>query len=328
MNFSWGRQRRQKMSFIRSILFIDNPSALEISKYIITQCESLLPIVFMIALICEYFRKMDFKGVLLKLLFAVFAFKFFIPIHEGLTSYALDFSDKIVSEYKTSDTFVSSYQKNVADKKDSSIYSALFSITGKFNNLVGYLFNGLSYFCLFILKYVYSIVYYLTMVLFGLTAILSFIPIADRSLAGSFKASLWCAVMPIVVAFILILVGNSETVTFSDQIAFSDVTSGFLRYISLLCMSICLILAPIITTKLLDGTGVSAMAETIGKAATFSTINNTMGSYVIKGKSALEGAKLAKTTGINLKDKYLRPKTRKLDPLVFGPAGVKEGKKS
>lgn len=274
------------MSFIESLLFIDNPNAAEIAQLMINECESFLPVVFVIALTLEFFRGMNFKRVIFTLLTAILTFNFFIPFHQEMVKSSLRYSDTLVTKYDKRESFSDIFKDKVGDDNEEGLYESLFNITGPFNNIIGYVLNGISYFCLFLLKYIYSIVYYLTMILVGISALLSFFPVTQTSLNGSFRASLWCAVMPLVVAFILILVGNSDVVVFTDNIA-NDLYSGFTRYISLLMMSICIILSPLITTKLLDGTGINSVADTISKAATFSTINPFMGSYLSAGKQVL-----------------------------------------
>lgn len=267
------------MGLIERILFIQNPDAVALAEEILNLCEVLILPAFLVSIVVEYFRGMNFHKPITKLVIALMGFYFFIPLHTNAVEMSFDYSEDILAKYSDNNSFAKRYD-NALEKSGKEepgfFYKALYAITGATNKIGGILLNLSSYFFLFILKYVYSIIYYLTIILFGVSAIISFLPISEGSLSGHLRASLWCVLMPIVVSFILILIGSSDALTLGSEQIEGGIVNGVLNFLSLLLTSVCILISPIITLKLIDGTGIHAAAETVAKAATFSKITNAV----------------------------------------------------
>ena len=265
------------MGIIERLLFIDNPDATALASEILAVCELMIIPAFLLALSWEFLSsQMNFKGVLTKLLLAMIALKFFIPLHTAAVELSLDFSDEILTKYSNEKSFEASYNRVIEENDDKGFfYTVLFNVTGATNLISGMVLNFISYFFLFLVKYVFSIIYYLTLILFGVSAVISFLPMSDKALMGHFRASLWCVLMPVVVSFILILIGNSDMVSFTGNDLDQNLAASGFKFISLLMTSACLLISPIITMKLIDGSGVHVATEAIGKAATYATFSSS-----------------------------------------------------
>jgi len=121
-----------------------------------------------------------------------------------------------------------------------------------------------------------------------LCAILSVLPITSKSLTGAIKTSLWCILMPFVVAIVLALIGDSDAFfkTYSGGIV-----QNLESLIQLLVMTIILLLTPLITSKIMTDTGVTSVAENVGQMAAMSTMigGASMASKFIGSKSQMIG---------------------------------------
>ena len=153
----------------------------------------------------------------------------------------------------------------------------------------------LSYIAFFLLTQLYSLTYHLTIAMIGLCAVLSIFPITSGSLKGAVKSSLWCVLMPFVVAIILCLIGDSDAFfkTYSGGIV-----QNLESLIQLLIMTIILLLSPMITSKVMSDSGVSHVAESLGQMAGMATLigGASFASKFVGGKASSIGGMIHNST--------------------------------
>jgi hypothetical protein len=281
-------------SLLESLLFISNPKVLGLSNYLNHAALYFILPAFFIGLISEYFTNFDFTSVLKRAAIAFLVIKLMTPIHVVAVDTSLKVSSELVRKYSPQNKFLTAYQ----NARGESVNGEVKGVWGKLTSIVKMVVDDpivmiiflLSYIAFFLLTQIYSLTYHLTIAMIGLCAVLSILPITSRSLTGAVKTSLWCMIMPFVVAIVLCLVGDSDAF-------FKTYTGGIVQnlesLIQLLIMTIILLLTPMITTKIMNDSGVSGMAENLGQMAGMATLigGSSIASRFIGGKSmALGGA--------------------------------------
>jgi hypothetical protein len=281
-------------SLLKSLLFISNPKVLGLSNYLNEAALYFILPAFYIGLISEYFTNFDFKSVAKRAAIAFLVIKLMTPIHVVAVEASLQVSSELVRKYSPQNKFLTAYQ----NARGASVNGEENGVWGKLTSIVKVVVSDpivmiiflLSYIAFFLLTQLYSLTYHLTIAMIGLCAVLSILPITSRSLTGAVKTSLWCMIMPFVVAIVLCLVGDSDAF-------FKTYTGGIVQnlesLIQLLIMTIILLLTPMITTKIMNDSGVSGMAENLGQMAGMATLigGSSIASRFIGGKSmALGGA--------------------------------------
>lgn len=263
-------------SMLKDLLLITNPKVLGLSNYLNQSALLFLLPAFYIGMIVEYFTNFDFKSVAKRAVIAFLAIKLLMPIHVEVVDTSLKVSSELISRYSPQNKFLMAYQ----NAKGESVNGAIGVKTGvwsKLTSIVEMVVDDpivmiiflLSYVAFFLLTQIYSLTYHLAIALFGLCAVLSILPITSKSLTGAVKTSLWCIIMPFVVAIVLALIGDSDAFfkTYSGGIV-----QNLESLIQLLVMTIILLLTPMITSKIMNDSGVSGVAENIGQMAAMSAM--------------------------------------------------------
>ncbi len=287
-------------SMLKDLLLMTNPKVLGLSQYLNQSALLFLLPAFYIGMCVEYFTNFDFKSVAKRSIIAFLAIKLLVPIHVEGVDTSLKISSEIISRYSPQNKFLSAYQN--AKSENGEVTKT--GVWGKLTSIVKMVVDDpivmiiflLSYVAFFLLTQLYSLIYHLAIALFGLCAVLSILPITSKSLIGAVKTSLWCMIMPFVVAIVLALIGDSDAFfkTYSGGIV-----QNLESLIQLLVMTIILLLTPLITSKVMNDSGISSVAENIGQMAAMSTMigGASVASRFIGSKSkAIGGAIYGGTT--------------------------------
>ncbi len=284
---------------LKDLLLITNPKVLGLSNYLNQSALLFLLPAFYIGMCVEYFTNFDFKSVAKRSIIAFLAIKLLVPIHiEGVDT-SLKISSELISRYSPENKFLSAYQNAKSETVDGAkagVWSKLTSIVKMVvDDPIVMIIFLLSYVAFFLLTQLYSLIYHLGIALFGLCAVLSIFPITSKSLVGAVKTSLWCMIMPFVVAIVLALIGDSDAFfkTYSGGIV-----QNLESLIQLLVMTIILLLTPLITTKIMNDSGVSGIADNIGQMAAISTMigGASIASKVIGSKAKTIGGAIHGST--------------------------------
>ncbi|MGZ3789734.1 MAG: hypothetical protein ACXVLQ_14490 [Bacteriovorax sp.] len=286
-------------SMLKDLLLITNPKVLGLSNYLNQSALLFLLPAFYIGMIVEYFTNFDFKGVAKRSVIAFFAIKLLVPIHVEAVDTSLQVSSELISRYSPQNKFLMAYQNAKGESESgtkSGVWNKLTSIVKMVvDDPIVIIIFLLSYLAFFLLTQLYSLTYHLAIAMFGLCAVLSILPITSKSLTGAVKTSLWCIIMPFVVAIVLALIGDSDAFfkTYSGGIV-----QNLESLIQLLVMTIILLLTPMMTSKIMNDSGISGIAENLGQMAAMSSMigGATFASKVIGSKSRRIGGVVHNST--------------------------------
>lgn len=275
--------------FLKELLLIQNTNVIALAEYLNRTALLFILPCFYIAMVCEYLTNWDFKGVVKRSMIAFLAIKLLTPLHVGFVNESLSISSQLVKRYSPQNKFLTAYTSVKMNKK-AGVWKKLSSIVEMIvtDPIVLVIFL-LSYIAFFLLTQLYSLVYHLGIVLIGVCALLSIFPMTSKSLLGAIKTSLWCILMPFVVAIVLCLIGDSDAFLKSYS---GGIVQNLESLIQLLIMTIILLMTPMITSKIMSDSGVATVAENIGQMAAMSTLVG--GAGLIGAKAALS-AKTAHT---------------------------------
>jgi len=298
-------------SLLKDLLFISNPKVLGLTEYLNKTALLFIMPAFFIGIISEFFTNFDFKSIAQRAVIAFLAIKLLTPIHVEAVDTSLKVSSELIKRYSPQNKFLTAYQTAKGEGLDSRTDTKKKGVWSKLTSIVKMLVNDpivmiiflLSYIAFFLLTQLYSLTYHLTIAMIGLCAVLSILPITSRSLVGAVKSSLWCILMPFVVAIILCLIGDSDAFfkTYSGGIV-----QNLESLIQLFIMTIILLLAPMITSKIMSGSGVSHMAESLGQMAAMTTLigGASVASKFVGAKSMAVGGMIHNSTSKPLMNKF------------------------
>lgn len=297
-------------SMLKDLLLITNPKVLGLSNYLNQSALLFLLPAFYIGMIVEYFTNFDFKSVAKRSVIAFLAIKLLVPIHIEAVDTSLKVSSELLGRYSPQNKFLMAYQNAKGEpvsRVDSGVKPGVWS---KLTSIVKMVVDDpivmiiflLSYVAFFLLTQLYSLTYHLAIALFGLCAVLSILPITSKSLTGAVKTSLWCIIMPFVVAIVLALIGDSDAFfkTYSGGIV-----QNLESLIQLLVMTIILLMTPMITSKIMNESGVSGVAENLGQMAAMSAMigGASIASKFVGSKSKMIGGAIHNSTSKPLMNK-------------------------
>ncbi len=268
--------------FLKELLLITNPNVLNLAEYL--NKSSLLYVLpcFYLAMAFEFFGSWNFKDVIKRSMIAVIAIKLLTPIHVQCVEQSLEVSSQLVQRYSPRNKFLTAYKTTKMDKK-AGVWSKLSSIVEIIvEDPIVLIIFLLSYISFFLLTQLYSLVYHLSIVFFGLSALLSIFPMTSRALSGAIKSSLWCILMPFVVAIVLCLIGDSDAFLKTYD---GGIVQNLESLIQLLIMTIILLMTPMITSKLMSDAGLASVAENVGQMVAMGTLVGATG--LLGGKAAL-----------------------------------------
>lgn len=278
-------------NLLKELLLVTNPRVMGLSEYLSQASLMFVLPFFYIGMILEYFTNFDFKSVAKRTLIAFLAIKLFLPVYTGAVDVSLKTSSELLSKYSSQNKFLSAYQSaSVSTNSKAGVWEKLKNIVSIIMNdpIVVFIFI-MSYTSFFLLTQLYSLIYHLGIAFFGVCAVLSILPITQRSLNGAVYTGFWCVLMPFVVMIVLALIGDSDAFL-------KDYSGGIVQnlesLIQLLVMTILLLLTPVITTKILNGTGLNSVADNLGQMAAMATLiggSKVIASSVAKGGTTIGG---------------------------------------
>lgn len=294
-------------SMLKDLLLISNPKVLGLCEYLNKSALLFILPAFYIGIISEFFTNFDFKSVAKRAVIAFLAIRLLVTIHIEAVDTSLKVSSELIKRYSPQNKFLTAYQTAKGDSLETTkkgVWQKLTSIVKMLVDdpivMIIFLF---SYIAFFLLTQLYSLTYHLTIAMVGLCAVLSILPITSRSLIGAVRSSLWCIIMPFVVAIILCLIGDSDAFfkTYSGGIV-----QNLESLIQLLIMTIILLLSPMITTKVMSESGVSHVADSLGQMAGMATLigGASFASKFVGAKSKAVGGMIHNSTSKPILNKF------------------------
>lgn len=269
---------------------------------------SILPSVFIIAVLVEYFDRIEPFALARRALISIIILVCVTSIYHTSISLSMDTADEILARQKQGNILLMDMFDGIKhwdnlnkgdNKKDFFKDSSVLSGTAKF--LKYHLFDSfindgftvtiffITKLCFLILKVVYSLVYYLGYGLIGVPCLLYLFPTMGNVLRGAILSFLWCLVTPHVLVFIISLIGSEINKGYSS----GQIIGGSLIGTSLLfVLTLFIAFTPLITAMILNGSGISqagGIIATVGANYIMNLPKNTFNNTV----SVLGGSPLS-----------------------------------
>ena len=241
---------------------------------------SLLPFVFMLAVLIEYFDRCEPFSLLKRAAISILI----------LTSVGNFYKTSIISSIETADTVLNQQKgsnlllMNLLDgtksfgglkvqRKGKQFYKDNDILGGTIAFFKHHIFDSfvndgftISIFfiiklCLLILKVVYSLVYYLGFGLIGIPCLIFLFPSMGNVLRGAILSFLWCLVVPHILVFILSMIGSE----INKGYVAGQIIGGSMMGTSLLfILALFTAFSPLIGAMILNGSGISQAGGIIG----------------------------------------------------------------
>ncbi len=267
---------------LKDTLLINSPILLTVANDLVAYSWYLMPAVLLWALAFEYLGEMDFTQTLKRAIFSMLILSLYIPLHMEVINTSLTLADKFLDMPKYSsniftklDNFkkarfeirkeVRAEKTKKANKDEGVISKTWGDIIQEVQFLRDDILSGLLWIlvrlCLLFLKFIYSSIYHFAYAFVGIIALIHVFSFGAKSVGSALKSTLWCALMPWVVATTLIFLGSAyQSFKLVDGNSFEEL-------LLLVAVGVMLLFTPVITAKLMDGSGVSTIGEKLGKMA-------------------------------------------------------------
>lgn len=259
------------MNSIRSLLLIDSLDLGELIEQYRLFFLGLLPSVFILAIILEYFNKIEPLFLLKRALISILILTTITSIYHKSIDLSLNAADEMLNSQKHKNILLQDMLSSLKnwDKLNSSkksFYKDSGAVSGTLSFLKYHLFDSfindsfivivyfLSQLCFLILKLVYSLVYFLGYGLVGIPCLIYLFPNMGNILKGAIITFLWLLTLPHVLVFILSLIGSEIN---KGYISGEVIGGSIVGTALLLLMSLFIAFTPIITSMILNGSGIS-----------------------------------------------------------------------
>ena len=229
-------------SIIKDFLLVDFPSFKEFAQVITHVGNDVLLPTFVVALIIEFFGRLEFLHTLRRLAMALLLLSSFSYFHNSVTDYGFKVSSDIIESAKGKSNFIELWKKSQkqlkkqsVDKKSGSIVSYLknlHSFVWKDNlGFVAQIINTFIAISLILNMCIYSLVFHFNLALVGLVAVLSVIGFNKDLVFTPIKTSIWCAFVPVVISGIIVTIGS--VLSNDDQTIYSLIQAFVLSILML-----------------------------------------------------------------------------------------------
>ncbi len=232
---------------------------------------SLIPSMFVFVCLVEYFDRLNWLGACRRALISILILCSVTFFYKATIYASIDAADSKLQSIKQSNILLMDMldggkylDSQSPDKsifyKDDSIVSGTFKFL-KYHLFDSFINDGftvgvffIAKLCYFLIKAVYSLVYYLGLGLIGIPCLLYMFPTMGNVLRGSILSFIWCLVVPHILVFIISLLGaeiNRGYVT--GQVIGGSVAGTVLLFI----MALFIAFTPLIAMMMVNGSGMA-----------------------------------------------------------------------
>jgi len=260
----------------------------------------LLPTVFMLAVLIEYLDRLQPFALLKRAFIAILILTSISTIYFTGIDYSMQAADAALAKFGGNNVVLKGMVEGLSFVKDIEQKS----VTLKSSNIADYikyhLFDRyvndafmlwvyfISTLCFWVLKGVYSLAYYLGYGLMGIPCLIYLFPTMSNVMRGGIITYLWCLVVPHIIVFILIMLGDEIEHGYSA----GQVIGGSLEgTIILSFLALMLVGSLMIGMMILNGSGVGqALGVFSGMAV--NSVMNIPASGISAGAALLTGGAL------------------------------------
>jgi hypothetical protein len=253
-------------NFVKDMLLIEGSEAGKLYKELSSIAGLFMGPMFLGSLCLQFLGGFDFTRVVKKLLIVSIVMTSFYTLHVGSISLSMEVANKTFKKISPRNVFRKKWYRATLTKRkkveSGSTWGFLKEfVTPSLNDLIASTFFVSSSVFMSLLKYIYTSIYHLTYIFAGFSALLYFWGITEGALWGMIKSTLWCILLPFVFISILSLIGNSLDMRANSGVnLFSEIET----IIWLFCISLMLLMCPLITWKLVSNEGIGGSAPQMG----------------------------------------------------------------
>ena len=233
---------------------------------------SILPSVFILACLVEYFDRLNVFALVKRALIAILVLTSVTSFYKVSIDYSIEAAQEKLNDQKSQNILLmnlfdaSKYlDKNEKETNGFFAYLKQQFFTSFINDsfTVGvYFFSQLGF---LILKVVYSLVYYLGYGLVGIPCLLYLFPTMGNVLRGAVLSYVSCLIVPHILVFLLSLIGSEINSGYTQgQIIGGSVLGTAMLFI----LSLFIALSPFIGMMIINGSGIAQAGGIISLAAT------------------------------------------------------------
>ncbi len=247
---------------IESLLLIPEPSVMKLYREMNALALSLFPMCITLACIAEYIGGVNFFKLTKRVLVVFAILVFFEPIHKRAVEISFKGAGELMKRVSPRNPFMKKFyeRKYKEKKKENSSFLSGF-VMPNLHELVSTTMYVLVNIFMWLLKLIYSSVYHLTYVFSSMSALLYLFSWTNSSLRGIVSSTLWCMLMPFVIVSLLVLVGNTITMSApSASVGVSDIE----LLIWLFGITLLLLISPLITLNIVKSDGFAGASAQMG----------------------------------------------------------------
>jgi hypothetical protein len=252
-------------NFVKDMLLIEGTEAQGLYKELTSIATLFIGPMFITSLVIQFFGEYDFFKVIKKLLIISIMMTSFYTLHTKSVDISMEVANKTFRKVSPKNIFRKKWYRATLSKKTKKSGSTWELVKGfvtpALNDLIASSFFVTSSIFMSLLKYIYTSIYHLTYIFAGFSALLYFWGITEGALWGMVKSSLWCVLLPVVFISVLSLIGNTLELKAASGI---NIFSEIETIIWLFCVSLMLLMCPLITWKLVNSEGIAASAPQMG----------------------------------------------------------------
>ncbi|WP_412475776.1 hypothetical protein [Halobacteriovorax sp. YZS-1-2] len=233
---------------------------------------SLLPSVFILAVIIEYFDRLEPFTLVKRAFISILILTTVTSVYESSIASSMDTADQVLREQKQQNILLMDFfdgfkhWDNITKDKEKDFFKERNAFTGALAFLKYHLFDSfvndgftitiyfITKLCFVILKVVYSLVYYLGYGLIGIPCLIYLFPSMGNVLRGAILSYLWCLIIPHVLVFIISMIGTEINKGYvSGHIIGGSMMGTTLLFI----LTLFIAFTPLIGAMILNGSGIS-----------------------------------------------------------------------
>lgn len=295
---------------------------------------SLLPSLFLVACLVEYFDRMDTFALVKRAFIAILILTSVSSFYKSSIDMSIQAADGKLQDQKQSNVFLmdfigaKNFVQDIRSSNKESFYKDNNIVSGSLKFLKHHLFESfvndgftttvyfIGQLCIQIIKVVYSLVYYLGFGLIGIPCLLYLFSTMGNILRGAILSYVWCLIVPHILVFVLSMISSEINTGYSaNQIIGGSIAGTVLLFI----MTLLIAFTPLIGMMIVNGSG---MAQAGGIIASMGanyvmnlpkqTVNN--GAMLLSGQKVGPKMSLLKSGG-SRGGRVLKNALKKTNPL-------------
>ncbi|MBL6988687.1 MAG: hypothetical protein ISR65_02880 [Bacteriovoracaceae bacterium] len=279
-------------NLLRETLLIEVPviaiAAKELSKYALY----LVTPIFIWSIITDFLTDMQFFDTTKRMIFSLLMLSFYLQFHVAAVNSSFDLAEEFLSSPRYSKNIfmklsrLENKHKRVNGKKNGGWFSKIERWVikeAKFlqNDFVSGILWAIVRLCLLFLRFIYSGVYHFSYAFVGIISLIHIFSFGKKAVGAAMRSTIWCILMPWIVSVSLIFLGaiydgfNRSSGKSIDEL------------LLMVAIGVFLLFTPVISQKIIDGSGIASMGEALGKMGTQALLFG--GTTVFAGKLASAG---------------------------------------